>query len=163
MVVTHIDHLALTVGQGIHEAAHIVESLLVDHLYLDIVVAEVGIVEQVYLSLIIRYGVLVAFLTKSVDNHVVGDACEPCAKLTASGVATLLEGHNGLDKGLLEEVFGHFLIAHDKIDIVEKFALIASKQLIKRLVITFCITRHQHIVGEHIVLFHYYLLLFCLA
>ena len=88
-----------------------------------------------------------------------GDACEPRAKLAAGRVATLLDGGDGLDEGLLKDILGQLLATHNEKDIVEEFALIASKQLIERLIVTFRITCHQHVVGEHIQIFHYYLLL----
>ena len=161
LIETHIYHLALTIWKGINKTTYVAESLFVDHLSFNIIVTQVDIVEQIDLGLIIGDGILVAFLTKSVDNHVMSNTGEPRTKLTRSGVTPLLDSGDSLDKGLLEDILCYLLTTYYKIDVIEKFTLITSKQLIKRLIITLRITCNQHIVGKHIQVFHYYLLCYC--
>ena len=159
LIVTHVYHLALIVRESIHKSAHINKRLIIDHLRLDIIIAQVYIIQQINLGIIIRNRILIAILTERVNHQVMSNTHNPCTKTAVTRIATLLYGHDGFHEGLLKDIFGQFLVTYSEKDIIVEFALIASQQLIERFIITFLIAYHQHVVSEHIQVLHYYLLL----
>ena len=51
-----------------------------------------------------------------IDGQVVGNAANPGGKLALFVVAATFQGVNGLDEGVLQQVLGHVLVAHDEED-----------------------------------------------
>ena len=85
LVVAHENNLALIIGQSINQTAYVTQSLLVNHVVLNIGFGQAGIVQQVILLSIIADGVLILVLTEIVNDKVMGYAGEPCTELTGTG------------------------------------------------------------------------------
>ena len=89
----------------------------------------------------------VALNAEEVDDEIVGDTRNPGRELAVLGVASLLDGHNGLDKGLLKDVVGQLFVFDNVENIVESTGLMTLEQYIKSFIITFGIQCNQLFVG----------------
>ena len=103
-VVTHHEHLALAGGQGLDELAHVVVNLSGDEGVLDGHVGQILAVKDVGVGVIGGLQVLGPDLTVVVNNQVVGDACDPRGEMPVLDISSLLDGGDGFDKGVLEDV-----------------------------------------------------------
>ena len=112
-VIAHHEHLALCFGKSLDYAAHIGTYLVVDHKVLDVFVAEVAAVEQIYFLIVGGDAVFRFFLPKMINDKVVGYAGEPCAELAGLSIATLLQGHDDLDKCFLKNIVGYVPVLYD--------------------------------------------------
>ena len=109
--------------------------------------AQLLAIENVHI-LVVRDNVVVGlFLSEKVYNQVVGNARNPGRELTVLGIATLLDGHNGFDKGFLKDVVGQFLVFDNIKNVVESTSLMTFEQYIKSFIITFGIQCNQLFVG----------------
>ena len=85
---------------------------------------KLDVIEQIDFHLVIGDDVLIPFLTEIVNDQIMCDTHDPRLKLTVLRVSTLLDGHDDLHKGLLENIFRQFFVAYDKIYIRMNTALV---------------------------------------
>ena len=105
------------------------------HVVLDGRLGELFAVQDVGFVIVGRLQVLVLHLPEVVDNQVVCNAAYPCGKMAVLDVTSLLDGSDGFDKGVLEQVIGQVLVFHRVIYIHEYSVLVTLQELIKGLVL----------------------------
>lgn len=64
------------------------------------------------------------------------------------GIASLLDGHDGFDECLLEDVVGNILVFYNVKNVGIDFLLMAFKQYVKSVVVVIGISCNQITVGE---------------
>jgi len=74
-------------------------------------------------------------------------------------IPALLDGHDGFNKSVLEDVVGHIFIFYCMVYIHEKTVLVSLQQRIKGLVLAIDIQRNELLIALVLIYFHYFLLL----
>ena len=108
------DDLALHGGERSDELTYIGQHLMVGDTRLGIVVAEISIVEEVCLRLVVGNDHFSLLLTEIVNNKVMSYAREPGAEASHLVVTSLTDSDDGLHKGLLKEILCQSLIADNE-------------------------------------------------
>ena len=71
------------------------------------------------------YDMLTLRATELVDDDVMGNTGQPERELAGVGVFPLLQFHNRLDEGVLENVIGNLLVADHEEDIIKQLLLVS--------------------------------------
>ena len=106
------------------QITHISQHLTTHHPIFDSPLTKLDVVEQVNLHLVVRDDVLIPLLTEIVNDQVMRDTSDPRLELTILRVSSLLNGHDHLDKGLLENILRQLFVAYHKIYIRMNAALV---------------------------------------
>ena len=70
-------------------------------------------------------------------------------------IASLLDSHDGLDKCILKNVIGQFLVSHRVIYIHENTVFVSLQQRIKGLILAIDIQRNELLIALVIIVIHY--------
>ena len=138
-IVAQDDHAALLGGQHLDELADIAAGLLTHDGLLDIVFVDFEVVEHVAVGPVGDDGHL-AVAAEMVDNQVVGDTHDPMDELVFILVGATVDGGDDLEKGVLEDVIGGFLVLDNRENIAVDLGLIALEEGIETGIVTISIT-----------------------
>ena len=96
---------------------------------------------------------------EGIHDHIVSDAHTPCRELSRWFIESVLQFHDDLDKGLLEDIICQALVVDNKKDVGKQLVLIARQQDVESLIIALHVFNGQLFVGHSLELFHFLMLL----
>ena len=114
---------------------------------------------DVHLVIVGRLQVLGLGLAEIIDNQVVGYACNPGGEMSVFDIASLLDGRDGFDEGILEDVIGQFFVFYRMVYVHVNAVFVTLQEFIKGLVCAIDIQRDQLVIALVIINLHYYILL----